>query len=223
MQYSISIILNKKETKLPVIFKVNRRTNKVILHPESNAIKVTVPGYLYIPSAMKFVSEKKEWIAKQIEKKQPLNLKSIRTITFLDKKYDIRSTDEKLGVAVMDDTIYISGDKEFRERRLNDFLKKEFMKYVHKRVRDYGKILGKLPARVTLKSVSSRHGSCSSAGNICISDKLLLAPTYVIDYIIAHELSHLKEMNHSAKFWSLCEKIYNNDTERAKAWLRLNI
>src|SRR5690606_2143888 len=65
---------------------------------------------------------------------------------------------------------------------------------------------------------SSRWGSCSSAGVLSYSWRLILAPPYVLDYLAAHEVAHLQEMNHSPRFWRLVEKLVPN-MRRAKAWL----
>lgn len=74
---------------------------------------------------------------------------------------------------------------------------------------------------VRLKYNTSNWGSCSSQSNINLSTRLLLAPWWVIDYVISHELSHLYEMNHGPKFWKIVEKSYPNYQE-AEAWLKVN-
>ena len=60
---------------------------------------------------------------------------------------------------------------------------------------------GLAPRRITIKDVSSRWGSCSSLGNINLSLYLMLAPPHLVDYVLCHELAHLRQMNHSAAFW----------------------
>jgi len=74
---------------------------------------------------------------------------------------------------------------------------------------------------VFLKNTKSNWGSCSSKGNINISTRLFFAPEDVLDYICIHELAHLKEMNHSKKFWSIVEKIMPDYKEKEK-WLKEN-
>ena len=67
----------------------------------------------------------------------------------------------------------------------------------------------------------SRWGSCSTKGNLNFNCLLMLTPDYVIDYIVVHELCHLREMNHSEKFWAEVEKIMP-DYQRAELWLKQN-
>ncbi len=72
--------------------------------------------------------------------------------------------------------------------------------------------------RVTVRDQSSRWGSCSTTGMLSYSWRLILAPSYVLDYLAAHEVAHLIEMNHSAKFWRVVQRICPGH-QRAKTWL----
>ena len=74
---------------------------------------------------------------------------------------------------------------------------------------------------VSLKSQSSRWGSCSAKGNINLNFKLLFAPKEIMDYVILHELAHIKEHNHSKAFWKLVESAMSDYKERSR-WLREN-
>jgi predicted metal-dependent hydrolase len=69
-----------------------------------------------------------------------------------------------------------------------------------------------------VRDQASRWGSCSTTGVLSYSWRLILAPPFVLDYLAAHEVAHLIEMNHSRKFWRLVEGIYPRMGE-AKAWL----
>ena len=69
-----------------------------------------------------------------------------------------------------------------------------------------------------MRDQSSRWGSCSNTGVLSFSWRLILAPPHVLDYLAAHEVAHLVELNHSARFWRLVERICP-DFERAKVWL----
>ena len=72
--------------------------------------------------------------------------------------------------------------------------------------------------RVSVRDQSSRWGSCSTTGVLSYSWRLILAPPFVLDYLAAHEVAHLVEMNHSARFWRLVDRICPN-VPRAKGWL----
>ena len=72
-----------------------------------------------------------------------------------------------------------------------------------------------------MRDTRSRWGSCASNGRLSFSWRLILAPPEILDYVAAHEVAHLQEMNHSAAFWALCERLCPA-TEEAKRWLKRN-
>ena len=73
--------------------------------------------------------------------------------------------------------------------------------------------------KITLRDTASRWGSCAHNGNLSFSWRIVMAPPLVIDYLAAHEVAHLKEMNHGPNFWALCERLCPRSDE-AKAWLK---
>ena len=104
------------------------------------------------------------------------------------------------------------------DRRVKDFLKREAKRELETASRRYAERIGARIKRVAVRDQSSRWGSCSTNGALSFSWRLILAPAFVLDYLAAHEVAHLVEMNHSPRFWRLVERIYPG-FERAKAWL----
>ena len=95
------------------------------------------------------------------------------------------------------------------------------VEYIPKRVKYYAEKENFVYNKITIKNLVSRWGSCSTKGNLNFNCLLMLTPDYVIDYIVVHELCHLREMNHSEKFWTEGEKIMP-DYQRAELWLKQN-
>lgn len=95
------------------------------------------------------------------------------------------------------------------------------VEYIPKRVKYYAEKENFVYNKITIKNLVSRWGSCSTKGNLNFNCLLMLTPYYVIDYIVVHELCHLREMNHSEKFWAEVEKIMP-DYQRAELWLKQN-
>ena len=95
------------------------------------------------------------------------------------------------------------------------------VEYIPKRVKYYAENENFVYNKITIKNLVSRWGSCSTKGNLNFYCLLMLTPDYVIDYIVVHELCHLREMNHSEKFWAEVEKIMP-DYQRAVLWLKQN-
>jgi predicted metal-dependent hydrolase len=114
--------------------------------------------------------------------------------------------------------ICVAGDPEFTDRRVHDFLKREARRDLQKSAQQHAAALGVRVKRISIRDQSSRWGSCTSAGSLSFSWRLILAPPYVLDYLAAHEVAHLVEMNHSARFWRLVGRLCPS-MERAKKWL----
>jgi predicted metal-dependent hydrolase len=113
----------------------------------------------------------------------------------------------------------VAGGVEYVDRRIHDFLKREARRDLQKAADRYAAELGVKVKRLSIRDQSSRWGSCTSAGSLSFSWRLILAPPFVLDYLAAHEVAHLKEMNHSHRFWALTHKLCPR-TEEAEAWLK---
>lgn len=117
--------------------------------------------------------------------------------------------------------ICVSGDERHAPRRLADWLHGEARADLAKRVEHHATSLGCAPKRLSVRDQSSRWGSCSSSGTLSFSWRLIFAPAFVLDYVAAHEVAHLREMNHSQRFWRLVRETMP-DMQRARNWLKQN-
>ena len=117
--------------------------------------------------------------------------------------------------------ICVSGEMRHAPRRLADWLRNEAKADLLKRVEHHGASLGCLPKRISVRDQSTRWGSCSTSGTICFSWRLIFAPAFILDYVAAHEVAHLREMNHSQRFWRLVRETMP-DMQRARSWLKQN-
>jgi len=112
----------------------------------------------------------------------------------------------------------VAGAPAHVARRVRDFLKREAKRDLEAASRKAAALLGVALKRVSIRDQSSRWGSCSTTGLLSYSWRLILAPPFVLEYLAAHEVAHLLEMNHSRRFWRLVERISPHLT-RAKTWL----
>jgi hypothetical protein len=114
--------------------------------------------------------------------------------------------------------ICVAGEEPHLPRRVHDYLKREAKRDLETASQLAAKALGVEIRRVSVRDQSSRWGSCSSSGVLSYSWRLILAPPFVLEYLAAHEVAHLIEMNHSRRFWRLVERICPQ-MGRAKTWL----
>ena len=117
-----------------------------------------------------------------------------------------------------DGRLMVGGRAQGVARALAVWLKSEARHDFEAAVPVHAARLGRSVQRVRIGDPKSRWGSCSSAGRLAFSWRLVLAPPFVLDYVAAHEVAHLVEMNHSRAFWRLVARLYPN-VPRAKAWL----
>ncbi|EFG9153030.1 M48 family metallopeptidase, partial [Escherichia coli] len=117
--------------------------------------------------------------------------------------------------------LIVCGRSEHLARRVADFLKREAKRDIEALVTHHTGRVGRRAKSISFKDTSSRWGSCTSDGALSFSWRIMMAPPPVINYLVAHEVAHLKEMNHGPKFWKLCNELCP-DTDRCKAWLKRN-
>jgi predicted metal-dependent hydrolase len=112
----------------------------------------------------------------------------------------------------------VAGNAPHIDRRVGDFLRREAKRELEIASLKFAALLGVAVKRVVVRDQSSRWGSCSTTGVLSFSWRLILAPSTVLNYLAAHEVAHLIEMNHSARFWRVVQRLCP-DHGRAKAWL----
>lgn len=193
--------------------------------------KVLVRAPRFATNAMidKFVTSKKEWIvttrdkAREKHSRLPsLNAFNDGVLLFGERvkvnrsKNKTASFDHKKGEFSFP-TLSVADGKLMLEK----LYKKIAREHLHSRLEALAKQLGYTVKHFRLSSARTRWGSCSSKGTISLNWKLIMAPRSVIDYVIAHELSHLDHMNHSKAFWDKVKKNFPG-YERHRAWLKKN-
>jgi predicted metal-dependent hydrolase len=122
-------------------------------------------------------------------------------------------------VRIVDGEILVRGDPAHLARRVRDHLIALAGAEIASRARRLAAQIGRDVARVTLRDTRSRWGSCSARGNLSFSWRLIFAPEPVLDYVVAHEVAHLVEMNHGQRFWKLVADLVP-DNAGPRAWLK---
>lgn len=115
----------------------------------------------------------------------------------------------------------VGGEVDFVPRRVADYLKAEARLLLAARSQEKAARLSARVTGISVRDTRSRWGSCSPDGRLSFCWRLVMAPDPVFDYVVAHEVAHLREMNHSARFWALCASL-TDGVEEHRAWLRAN-
>ena len=116
-------------------------------------------------------------------------------------------------------SLNVSGETEHAPRRFHDWLRAEVRKDISASVEKYAGMLECSYKRIAIRDQATRWGSCSTSGTLSFSWRLIFAPPFVLDYVAAHEVAHLREMNHGPRFWRLMRDAVPG-MQRARIWLK---
>lgn len=203
--------------------KLNPRARRLMVkvHPTSGAVMVIAPTQRSLDRALEFARSESDWIARQLAKvPSRVSLEPGAKIPYRGVEHTITRADSGPAALVPGAAlIRVGGRSEHMPRRVADFLKRQAKHELQNKSIAYAAKLGLKPGRITVRDTASRWGSCSSTGSLSFSWRLILAPPFVLDYVVAHEVAHLKEMNHGPRFWSVLHTLVD-DVATPQAWLR---
>lgn len=212
---------------LPVTLELREsaRARRLTLRvdPGRGLIRVVVPAGTHEAEVRRFVGRHDAWLHNRLAAMPaPAPFADGAVVPILGVDHVIRHHPAQRGATVRDDgEIRVGGEPEHLARRVRDFLIREARCELSARA---GVKAARIDARikgVTVRDTRSRWGSCSASGRLNFSWRLILTPDSVLDYVVAHEVAHLKEMNHSARFWAVCAGL-THDVLTPRAWLKAN-
>lgn len=200
-------------------------------------LRITAPRWVTLTDIEKAIHEKQQWIISKLREKRELaNRRRQATmrwedgalLPFLGKQLTLRINHQARGSIQHDaeqDILHVFLASDFQEQQLKDrvkhWLQQEAKRVFNQRMPVFAQRLGVSYHSMSLSSAGTRWGSCTSQGKIRLNWRLIHFSPDIIDYVVAHELAHLREMNHSAQFWATVESIYP-EYEHAKRKLRLH-
>lgn len=222
-------VLNIDGRSVPLAIRQNDRATRITLRiePGGRGLKMTVPPGLPEREVSSFLDRYRGWLATRLAKFDLHGgLHDGAELSLRGRVHRIRHTGRLRGLTTVveedgDPVIEVSGLEDHIGRRLADYLKKEARHDLQPLVKAHAASVGREVKSISFKDTRSRWGSCSWDGNLSFSWRIVMAPPFVIDYLAAHEVAHLREMNHGPKFWSLCETLCPG-MDTAKLWLKRN-
>lgn len=185
---------------------------------------LTMPLRGSLAEAERFLNRNKGWLARQIDRLPPaIPIADGWPVPLRGVLHTIRHAPGKRGTVTVgsDDAgpvLFVAGDAAHLRRRVMDFLKREARRDIEAAVMRHAARLNVTPKAIRYRDQITRWGSCTATGHLSFSWRLIMAPPLVLDYLCAHEVAHLREMNHSHRFWQLCRALCPQ-TEQARHWL----
>ena len=206
-----------------VLIRRNRRARRLILRidPRLGPVLVMPPG-AGSEEAEAFLARHRQWLAERCAEidRQRIPLTDGVRIPYRDGALTLRHVRNQRRPAVMaGDTLRIGGDAAFFVRRCHDWLKAEARRHLKAEADTMARSVGRNIARLRITDTRSRWGSCSHRGVVSLSFRLILAPTAIARYVVAHEIAHLREMNHGPAFWRIVEEL-DPKWQEHRRWLR---
>ncbi len=204
---------------LEIYLRSNRRARnlRLSINKEGQAV-LTIPFLCSKRRALKWAESQWGWIQKNTFTPQKFTLG--QKFFLLGKEVSLEKSPNRISF-LENDILYICGESAFIHRRTKDFIKKELLPVLQKKVKEKATLLNVPYKRITIRDTSTRWGSCSSQGNLSFCWRIALAPTEVLDYLVAHEVSHLKHMDHSPQFWKTVATLTPH-IQMSKRWLKAN-
>lgn len=210
-------------TEIPVRWRASTRAQRVSLRicPVEGAVVVTLPPRAGRRAGLALIREHAAWVVERLAALTPPVAFAPGTAVLLGgQPHVIRHEPRARGGAfIQDRAIIVTGAREFLRRRVGDFLRAEAKRRIAALAQPHAAALGVAPRTIRVKDTRSRWGSCAPDGTLAFSWRLVMAPEWVTDYVVAHEVAHLRELNHSARFWALVERLTPN-RDAAVEWLR---
>jgi predicted metal-dependent hydrolase len=214
---------------VPLTIRQNPRATRMTLRiePGGRALKMTVPSKLPDREVTDFLARHQGWLASRLARFSGESTLEEGGMIFLrGVAHRIERTGRLRGITesvIVEDepVLRVSGAPEHLGRRIADFLKKEARHDLERLAPGHAVHVGRRIKSLTLRDTRSRWGSCAVDGALNFSWRIVMAPPYVIDYLAAHEVAHLREMNHGPDFWTLCETLCPR-TKDARHWLKRN-
>lgn len=222
MTETVDLDLGGRSVQVAVKRSALARRISLRIDPARGAV-LMLPVKARLAEGERFLLAHRVWLAERLARLPgPVALGDGASVPLLGVPHPVRHVPgARRGVWVEGGEILVSGLPEHVGRRTADFLKSEAKRLIAPRAQDMAARLGRKTGRITVKDTRSRWGSCSSAGDLAFSWRLVLAPEQILDYVVAHEVAHLEQMNHSPAFWAVVESLVG-DHRPARRWLKVN-
>lgn len=229
----MNIKLENKNININLIYK-KRKTLKISIE-ENGEVKVEAPIKANNEEILRIIKLKAKWIINKQEEIEKINNEKVtREVTYgkcylyLGKYYPLKLTVEKniknISVNLVGENLIVISntyDEEKIKLAIKKWYKEKTLERAKKRISYYENCFYHKVKDIKVKEQKSRWASCTYDNRILFNYRIIMAPAYIFDYIVVHEMCHMKHKNHSKEYWESVGEILSDYKER-KLWLRKN-
>lgn len=202
---------------IQIIRSKRRRTSQIEI--KNKQVLVRAPYYLPQFFIRKFIKQKRNWIVQHLTKQElqpditPKQFKESEIFLLFNQPFTLRIKISKTGaVNFQNEQLCINIPARVKEQhryardKVITWYKQTALAHIQQRTERFAKNMGVKAKSVRVREYKRRWGSCTSKGDLSFNWRIIMAPETAIDYVVIHELAHLKEFNHSKKFWQLVQQ-----------------
>ncbi len=211
---------------VPVRIRRNPRARRISMRADAvkREIRITMPNYTPTDVAMDFVAKKSQWIAARLQSAPgaaPI-LPGSEIAVEGEAHLIMWQEDWPRTVKRSEGELRVGGPEAMVGARIQRWLQAEARQVYTGEIAHYCQRAGENTPRLSLGDPRSRWGSCSSRGTISLSWRLIMAPAHVRRSVIAHEVAHIRHMDHSSDFYNWLDALYEGDRKAADRWLKMH-
>jgi predicted metal-dependent hydrolase len=217
-------VLEIEGRSVPVAVRRSHRARRLYLRVDPSAppdlpVELILPRGVGLAEGLRFARDKSGWVARRLAAlPPPIPFADGAAFELCGETLIIRHA----GIGHMTrrdgQLLMVGGGAEHLSRRVRDWIKSQAREVLTCRSRELAQVIGQQVRGVRLGDPRSRWGSCSPDGRLAYSWRLILAPPFVLDYVVAHEVAHLVHLNHGRRFWQLVQNLVG-DIDTPRAWL----
>lgn len=215
--------LPHQEVHVRIMPLANIRRTTLRYDLQTQEFKLRTPLYYKLAAVEKFLREAQGWMEGQLSKApQLVHIHECKKILLMGNDLELSyHVSRRVSFLLEEAKLHIMAPTPHFGALLEKWLRQMILAYCEDKSAYYSELLGVKVKKVSVRETRSRWGSCSAQGALSYNWRLIFAPKDVIDYVVAHEVAHLREMNHSIKFWRLVAQLHP-EAQRARHWLKIN-
>jgi predicted metal-dependent hydrolase len=205
-----------------VIWRRRAAARRITLRVDAGLgrVVVTLPPRSARAAALALLDANSAWLASQLDALPEIQtLEAGATVSIDGVPRIIRQRTGQQGVWLHENVLNAACEAAVVPRLVGQFLRAEARRRLTGQAIGKSALAGLSLQRVSIRDTRSRWGSCSAAGALMFSWRLVMAPLFVQDYVVAHEVAHLKHLDHGPEFWALADRL-SPHREAAVSWLR---